>query len=132
MAKVLIIDDDPLVRETIALMLSLNGHQVATAENGRQGIETFQTDSFDVVILDIVMPEMEGLETIRRLRDMTAEVPLIAITGTPVSIGSLGNERPMDYLAYARSFGAREALRKPFEEEQLLAAIDDALSSRVG
>src|SRR5215471_11115954 len=68
MASILVIDDDRLVRDTLSIMLSEAGHAVTTAKDGIEGVNKAERQAFDVAVIDIFMPEREGLETIRELR----------------------------------------------------------------
>lgn len=83
MARILIVDDEPGVIITLKTMLKVDGHEVVIAENGVSGIECLQTHkgSLDLVITDIQMPEMDGLQFISRLLDIAPDLPVIAISG---------------------------------------------------
>ena len=81
MARILIIDDDSLVRDALVLMLEHEGHEVMEAANGREAIRIIREWQPDLVITDIIMPETDGFETIRELRNTAAELKIIAISG---------------------------------------------------
>lgn len=115
--KVLIIDDDPLVRHTLLRMLRLGGHEGAEAENGERGLELFRRWTPDLVVTDIIMPEQEGLGTITLIKRERPEIKVIAISGG----GRVGN---VDLLEAAIALGAAAVIHKPFEAEQLLEQID--------
>ncbi|MDA1099155.1 MAG: response regulator [Proteobacteria bacterium] len=115
--RVLIIDDDNLVRATLARTLLQAGHEVIEAANGNEGLLKFDGRTIDLVITDILMPEKEGLETIRELRRSNAEVKIIAISG-----GDRVNN--LSYLSMAAAFGADDTLAKPYRLADLLAKID--------
>jgi DNA-binding NtrC family response regulator len=119
MAQILIIDDDDDVRRVLALALRRSGHKIVEARDGREGIALQAEDPADVVITDIVMPEMEGTETILALLRAAPKLPIIAISG--VSNANL-------YLAASRGFGAKLTLGKPIPPDRLLKAVDDALA----
>jgi CheY-like chemotaxis protein len=119
MAKILVIDDDPAVLRTLRTMLEKGGHQAVTAENGLIGIGKLKSDLFAAVICDLFMPVQEGMETIQKIRDMDARIPIVAISGAFVPEGS-----PLDD---ARLLGADAALPKPFTYDQLLDTVEDAL-----
>ena len=104
-SKILIADDDMMVRSTVSKILEMFGHEVATAEDGR-GVVEIINDSFDVIILDINMPEMDGFETIRALNDIGLDIPVLFLTGA----GS------MDYAVKAINLGAYDFLTKPIED----------------
>jgi CheY-like chemotaxis protein len=129
MARILVIDDDDLVRRTVETMLRLAGHDVALAVDGVDGLRQFQTQPFDLVIADIFMPNKEGLETVRELRRITAQTPIITMTGSfpgPHRGGDLGN---VDYLRMAQVFGATRTLSKPFSHRELLALVGECLAA---
>ena len=117
MSKILVIDDEPLICEMLDDLLSLAGHVVVVAGNGREAMELFESQAFEIVIADIVMPEMDGIETIMKLKENDPSVSVIAISG-----GSrLGN---YDFLGVAEKLGASRVFYKPVDNEALLAAID--------
>lgn len=120
MARVLIIDDDAGVRDSLARALSRAGHHVERAANGRQGLEAFETEAIDVVVTDINMPEMDGIELMNAFRRRHASVPIIAISG--------GGLLPKELLlTTASTLGAVEVIAKPFETGVLLEAIERVL-----
>lgn len=122
MARILIIDDEDLVLYTLRSILEQRGHDVATAGDGRTGLDLFAAGLFDLVITDIVMPVMPGLETIVQLRRRAPDVRIIAISGQRPA----GN---LDLLDAARAFGAARALGKPVSRTALVAAVDACLTS---
>jgi DNA-binding response OmpR family regulator len=123
MAKILVIDDDAMVRETVIQILEDNGHQVTAAEDGRCGVALFRSQRPDLVITDIIMPEQEGIQTILEIRRLHAGAKIIAISGG----GRMGNT---DFLAIARRIGADHSLTKPFDPEQLLERVGVCLAGR--
>jgi CheY-like chemotaxis protein len=114
--KILVIDDDHLVRYTLSKILSSNGHQVTTASDGQRAMTVLRDELPDVVVTDIIMPEQEGIETIVKIRHDHPEVKIIAISGG-------GRIRNVDFLEMARSLGADEVIQKPFEAEELLSRL---------
>jgi CheY-like chemotaxis protein len=132
MARVLVIDDDELVRQSLRRMLEKGGHEVGLAANGRHGLALFLDDTYDLVITDILMPEMEGLETVRELRRLSPAVPVVVITGS-ASGGSRGAASPLpDYLQMSKLLGASHTLRKPFTGPQLLEVVSACLAAGPG
>lgn len=119
---ILVIDDDPQMRRLLARILRGAGHTVREASNGRRGIELFREAWPALVITDIVMPETEGIETIRELHREAPAIPILAISG----VGS-----PI-YLRAATSMGAVASLAKPFEVDQLLAIVAKLLETPHG
>ncbi len=124
MTRVLVVDDDPLVREAIALMASRAGHDVVEAENGAVALRHHESAPADVIVLDVLMPVMEGIETIRALRKNDPDVKIIAISGGAPSGGSA-------YLKYASNLGAHAVLSKPFRNAELLECIDTLVGANV-
>ena len=124
MARILIIDDEELIRETIRIKLEQSGHEVVEAANGADGLRVFAEGSFDLVITDIIMPDQEGIETIRKIRQRDAEIGIIAISGG-------GRGRNLQFLEIAKKLGASAALPKPFTGSQLLALVETTLKGTV-
>lgn len=116
MARILVIEDDEIVRGVIRRVLKAKGYEVEEAEDGKVGVEMYDKNSIDLVLTDIVMPNKEGLETIREIRQMNPEAKIIAISGG-------GRNTPFDYLNLAEKFGASESFEKPFEWDDLIASI---------
>jgi CheY-like chemotaxis protein len=113
MADILIIDDDPQMRRLLNRILRGAAHVVREAKDGRSGVALFQQRRPDLVITDIVMPDMEGIETILTMRQDGLPIPIIAISG--------GSD-PL-YLQAAGKLGAAAELRKPFSPKQLLDLV---------
>jgi len=107
MADILIIEDDALLRQALARLLERHGYQVREAGNGIEGLKCMQERPARLVITDIIMPEMEGIETIRHLRRFYPHTKIIAMSGG----GKVG---PHLYLKIASELGAHETLPKPF------------------
>jgi DNA-binding response OmpR family regulator len=124
--RLLVIDDDNLVRAALTDMLQTAGFEVVTASNGRVGIELLATTPVDAIITDILMPEQEGLETIREARQRFPDIRILAISGG----GAGGGETQL--LRFAESFGADQTLPKPFTGSQLVAAVRALLAKRGG
>jgi DNA-binding response OmpR family regulator len=120
MARILLIDDDDLLRGVLAKALAHNGHEVVQAENGRQGIEIARVNDFNLVITDLIMPVQEGVETIIMLHKEQPELPIIAMSG--------GTSHTSVYLDVASKIGARCVLSKPFTPHELVTAIAEVLS----
>jgi CheY-like chemotaxis protein len=121
-ARILLIDDNDFVRETIRRVLAVSGHNVETAVDGTAGLAKFAPAAFDVVLCDLFMPGEGGTGTMRRIRDQDPRVGIIAISG-----GSGGT--PED-LATTVDHGADLALAKPFSNRDLLDAVTLAAGLR--
>lgn len=120
MVQVLIIDDNELVRFTLRDIMETYGHQVTEARDGREGIAIFKTGQFDIVLTDIVMPVMDGIEVIQEIRQRDMDLPIIAISGS-------GGAFKMQHLEIARNAGATKVMYKPFMPDDLLKAVEECL-----
>ena len=120
MANILLVEDQPVTARIIETMLAIAGHAVTWRENGVEAIAAFKASTPDIVITDIVMPEMDGIELIHTLRKMAYAVPIIAVSG-----GGPGSD--FSSLEIARHVGADDAIRKPPSNEQLLSAVERCL-----
>ena len=116
MSDMLVVDDDTIVRSIIRNMLLTDGHEVRLACNGLEAILQMDQRPADVVILDIIMPVREGIETLRVLRRKHPGAKVIAISGG-------GRAGPDGYLQLARRLGAHATLCKPFGREELVAVL---------
>lgn len=120
MPKILVLDDDVMIRNLLSKILELSGHEVHLAEDGATALELYRSAEFDLIITDLFMPDKEGLEVIRELRQENPDVKIIAISGG----GSLDS---MSFLEVARLIGAQHTLEKPFGPDELLEAIAEVL-----
>ncbi|MBC9882049.1 response regulator [Bradyrhizobium sp. INPA01-394B] len=124
MANILIVDDDPAVQLTIRLLLERAGHHVTVAGDGHRGLALFEGNPFDLLFLDIFMPGMDGLETMRHVRALRPAIPIIVISGRSVTPDVYAEP---DFLKMATKLGAVASLQKPFRADALLAAVDNCL-----
>jgi DNA-binding response OmpR family regulator len=126
MASILVVDDEPDVAEAIQSVLEHAGFVVVTANSAQSGLAAIEQQSFEVVVTDIIMPKVNGLELIRRLRTGHPRVRVIAISGGG-SFGPLSLKPEAisthAFIAAARDAGAEEVLTKPFDMDDLLAAV---------
>ena len=122
MARILVIDDSMLTRHMLRQVLERAGYEVLEASDGRVGIQIHRTTPADIVITDILMPEQEGLETIRELQRDCPEVKIIAISGG----GQIGD---YNFLTIAQRLGARRAFQKPFVLQDMLNAVHEVLQT---
>jgi len=118
MARILVVDDEPQMRELLRVALEGRGHTVDQAADGREAFLRLAKHQPDLVITDLVMPDMEGLETIQALRGKFPTLPIIAISGG----GRIG---PETYLSMASQFGAERTFAKPFRMTELLTAVQE-------
>ena len=121
MARILVVDDEAQIRILLRQVLIKDGYEVDEASNGNIALKKFRENPFDLVIMDLIMPDKEGLETILDLKKEFENVKIIAISGG----GRIG---PEDYLKYAKGFGALHTLTKPIENAELLKAIRNVLN----
>ncbi|MCA1378227.1 MULTISPECIES: response regulator [unclassified Bradyrhizobium] len=126
MANILIVDDDPAVQFTIRLLLERAGHHVTVAEDGRKGVALFEASRFDLLFLDIFMPGMDGLETMRHIRALAPAVPIVVISGRSFTPDAYAEP---DFLKMATKLGAVASLQKPFRPDALLAVVADCLKA---
>jgi two-component system chemotaxis response regulator CheY len=117
--RILVVDDDPLIRSTLGQLLTVAGHKVLLAENGLEATRLWREVGADLVILDIFMPEKDGIETIVELRAHSPGLPIIAMSG--------GNAEQMDLLPEAKLLGAYLTIDKPFAFAKMMALVNSAL-----
>jgi DNA-binding response OmpR family regulator len=121
MARILVIDDAPDLALIMRMLLERSGHEVLTAENGRRGLRCFFEARPDLVILDLRMPELNGWETLERLRDLSA-VPVLIVSGETPTPEELERLRP-DLDGY---------LRKPARGPEIVSRVAELLASSAG
>ena len=113
---ILIAEDDERLRHSLASILQEVGYSVVEASNGKEVLQDLSSADLCLLLTDIVMPEMEGLELIKHLRRYHPKLPIVAMSGAFEG----------RFLDAARMLGASETLQKPFEREALLAALESA------
>ncbi len=123
MARILIIDDEERVRRTLRRMLEPAGHEVVEAADGKEGVELYKGDSVDLVLMDLIMPEKEGIQAAAELRHYDPYVKIIAISGG----GRIGDAQ---VLKIAQKFGIEHALPKPIRLGKLLALVNEVLGAK--
>jgi CheY-like chemotaxis protein len=129
MSHVLLIDDSKRVREIVRVMLESAGFDVSIAIDGVDGINQFREDRFDVVLSDVVMPRKDGPETIREIRDLSPDIPIIAMSGgTHFSDHGCGRGMTSYALCAAEEVGATRTISKPFPREELLNVIRESVT----
>lgn len=117
MPSVLVVDDQDQVRQLIRETLEQAGYEVEEARDGKEGLDRYRARSTDLVIMDILMPDQDGLETIMMFRREFPDTRVIAMTGGSHTIGVL------NFLDVAKMLGARRTLQKPFELKVLLDTV---------
>ena len=124
MSRILVIDDERMVCDTLALILKRGGHEAFCVERATTGMRVFREDPFDLVITDIFLPDMDGLEVVRSLHSEFPSTPIIAMSGG-------GQVLQEDFLPAARSMGATQVLHKPFNATDLLGMVSEVLEERI-
>jgi len=119
MSRVLIVDDDILLLTTLEAMLVDEGFEVVAVDGGRKAVTALQSQSFDVVLIDMVMPGMDGFQTIRECRRINPAMPIVAMTG--VLFRATGNTP--DFAAMAATLSGMRILHKPFDQTTLGNAL---------
>lgn len=122
--RILVVDDDEQILLLMRMILERAGYAVDTAEDGERAVRAFNPRRHILLITDIVMPDKEGIETIRELRERKPDLPVIAISGG----GRIG---PQDYLSWVRRCGVRHTFAKPVKREDLLAAVAELIGAPV-
>ena len=122
MALILIIDDEPQIRSMLKLMLERDGHEVAEAPDGVEGIKIYRQKPADLIITDLIMPNKDGIGMIIELKKEFPNVKIIAMSGG-------GLNKPEGYLKGAKKLGAACTLTKPIDRDEMLRAIKDVLKS---
>ena len=130
MANILIIDDERDVRIVLKEVLQREGYDVTLAVNGREGLQKLESGGADLVVTDVIMPGIDGVEIVERIRETYPDMPIIVVSGG-------GNVAPMDYepgaistsayLASAKTAGADRTLTKPFERQEFVAVVKELL-----
>jgi len=121
MFKILIIDDEAQILFMLKKMLERYGYETELATNGIDGIALFKKCQPDLVITDIIMPEKEGLETIREMKRIKSDLKIIAMSGG-------GKVSAENYLMIAKIFGASKIVAKPFAVKEMLSAVKELLN----
>jgi CheY-like chemotaxis protein len=128
MSHVLIIDDSERIRTSVRAMLESAGFDVSVANDGEDGLNQFRQERFDLVISDIVMPRKDGLQTIREIRKMSSDIPIVAMSaGTHFSAGGCGQAVTSYALCAAEELGATRTISKPFSRDNLLSVIRESV-----
>ena len=125
MASILLIDDEEPLRVLLKTVLERKAHVVFDAANGLEAREILHREAIDLVITDILMPEVDGIETIRDIRKVNKDLKIIAISG------GWSRMRP-DFLPHAQALGADLTLAKPFQPSKLVEEVNNLLGQSTG
>lgn len=120
MAKVLVVDDEPLFRDYLRKILEREGYEVVEAADGEDGVRKVNEHEIDLVITDIVMPKMDGIDFIMDLNKRRPNVGVIAVSG--------GGRPSGCFLIPAKALGAARTLSKPFSRGELINVVSEVLN----
>jgi DNA-binding NtrC family response regulator len=122
MNSILIVEDDDAYRRSLEQILTKSGFSTVLATNGREAIAAYDPEKIAAVVLDLIMPDIEGIETLTKLRRSFPKVKVLAISGG----GQIGAK---DYLDLAAKLGANATLAKPFTPEALMTELQRVLGT---
>lgn len=117
--KILVVDDDENIIQTVKKRLEVNGYEIITASNGMEGAQKAKQEKPDLILLNVMMPQLDGIMTTLKLKGIaeTKSIPIIIMTGI----------KERDNMVLARNVGASDYITKPFESAELLKKIDKLL-----
>jgi len=118
--RILVVDDDANARRSLEVLLTKAGYEVRQARNGSEALRLWRDYGGDLVILDLFMPEKDGIETILELRAHSPSIRIIAMSGG-------GDKKRLDVLGHAKLLGAVLTIEKPFTSAAMMAMVDRAL-----
>src|SRR6202453_1027518 len=119
--QVLIVDDEPNLRKILAAQLSRDGYDVMTAEDGEQGLATLRDHHIDLVVTDLKMPKVDGMQLLREALRLDPDLPIVMITA----------HGTVDTAVEALKIGAFDYLTKPFDKDEVRAIVAKALKTRL-
>lgn len=123
--KILLVDDDVFICAYLQHVLSIRGHEVVQRSSGLEGLNAVREGGFDLAVIDVVMPDMDGIELVACLRDRFPQLPILGVSAGDPSMRSGGKL----YLELMMHSGADNVLQKPFEEKDFLDAIAKTVAS---
>lgn len=118
--RILVADDEEAVRDYFGRLFPAPGYEVHGAAGGREALEKIAADGFDMMILDLVMPDMDGLEVLRRVREIRPDIPVLVITGYPTE----------ETTREAVARGCVDYVHKPFDTEEIRGLVCDAFDAQ--
>lgn len=124
MSKILLVEDDADMSEVFCDFLEMHDHDVHCAFNGKEGLALFEKDTFDVIITDIIMPELDGLEMLKAMLAIRPDTPIITLSGGHRLVPGVATQ----YLDASLKLGAARSFCKPFKMIDLLTAVNELCS----
>jgi len=118
--RILVVDDEDIVRTSCSRTLSPEGYEVRLARNGVEGLKMASEERFDLVLTDLKMPDMDGIEVLRIIKEKWPETAVIIVTGY----------QTVDTAVKAIKLGAYDYIEKPFTPDALISAVDEAMANR--
>lgn len=118
--KILVVDDEDIVRTSCSRTLSPEGYEVRLAKNGAEGLQMASEERFDLVLTDLKMPDMDGIEVLRIIKEQWPETAVIIVTGY----------QTVDTAVKAIKLGAYDYIEKPFTPDVLITAVREALTNK--
>lgn len=118
--RILVVDDEDIVRTSCSRTLSPEGYEVRLAKNGVEGLKMASEERFDLVLTDLKMPDMDGIEVLRIIKEKWPETAVIIVTGY----------QTVDTAVKAIKLGAYDYIEKPFTPDALISAVDEAMANR--
>jgi len=118
--RILVVDDEDIVRTSCSRTLSPEGYEVKLAKNGSEGLKMAREDKFDLVLTDLKMPDMDGIEVLRIIKEQWPETEVIIVTGY----------QTVDTAVKAIKLGAYDYIEKPFTPDALISAVTEALTGK--
>jgi CheY-like chemotaxis protein len=125
MARVLVIDDQPYVCKALAIALRARGFEVVEAQDGASSLRQFMSSHFDLAIVDIYMPGLDGIKLIKMLREHSPSLPVVAMSGVMIK-GS--QSMALDFVPDLPSLSKIACLKKPFSSADLVSAVEAAMA----
>ena len=124
MQRILVIDDQSYVRATVVTALRANGFEAVAVESGPAGLGAITESQFDLAIVDIYMPGMDGIKVIKEMRSRHGALPIVAMSGVQIGVSE---HTVLDHLSKVPGLSDVVCLRKPFRPHELLEAVQSAL-----
>ncbi len=125
MPRVLVVDDDPMVCVAIEACLTRKGFDVTVADGGEAGMRALEASDFDVMLIDVFMPHMNGFDAILMFHERKPDIPIVAMSGYAFA----NTERAPDFLRITLELGAACCLRKPFTPDALLTSVNQCITT---